>query len=129
MKLEKETKLLKSEVWKCCNMSAITFTGCLSNEELEKLQSNTNKNIKLTLEVEEPILDKKEKEYLSGVIRPFRDRIRYITKNAYIMSGDKREFISICTFNGVTPLPYFKAGTMYTNMELNKEYTLEDLDL
>lgn len=31
-------------------------------------------------EREEPILDEKEKEYLSGVIRPFRCKIAYIAK-------------------------------------------------
>lgn len=79
--------------------------------------------------VEKEILDEKEKEYLSAVIRPFRDRIEYIKK-----VGGNREFIEITIndkyfyFDHIN-LPYFKKGTMYKGMELNKKYTLKELDL
>lgn len=79
--------------------------------------------------VEKEILDEKEKEYLSAVIRPFRDRVEYIKK-----VGGNREFIEITIndkyfyFDNIN-LPYFKKGTMYKGMELNKKYTLKELGL
>ena len=79
--------------------------------------------------VEKEILDEKEKEYLSAVIKPFRDRVEYIKK-----VGGSWEFIEI-TINDkyfyfdCISLPYFKKGTMYKGMELNKKYTLKELYL
>ncbi len=79
--------------------------------------------------VEKEILDEKEKEYLSAVIRPFRDRVEYIKK-----VGGNREFIEITIndkyfyFEHIN-LPYFKKGTMYKGMELDKKYTLKELGL
>ena len=76
---------------------------------------------------EEPILDDKEKKYLSSVIRPFRDKIQYIVKcknfsSAYYISISPKMECAIL-------LPNFKENTMYKNMQLNKRYTLEELGL
>lgn len=79
------------------------------------------------IELIEDILDKKEKEYLSAVIKPFRDKIRFIEKHIY---GNK-EFIWLSFRNDYEDicLPYFKIGTMYKGMKLYKSYTLEELGL
>ena len=76
----------------------------------------------------EPILDEDERKYLADVIRPFKDRVKYIAK---IMSYDEFEQrIKIVFYNGYfTCLPYFKANMMYEGMELDKSYTLEELGL
>lgn len=75
--------------------------------------------------VEKEILDEEEKEYLSAVIKPFRDKIEYIEKH-----GVNEEYIDICIRNDSRIIfPYFKSGTMYKGMELNKKYTLEELGL
>ncbi len=79
-------------------------------------------------EYKEQILDDVEKKYLSAVIKPFRDKVKYMLKNSC-----NEEFISIVLedkerreyFN----FPYFKKGTMYQGMEAGKEYTLEELGL
>ena len=75
---------------------------------------------------EELILDEKEKEYLSNLIRPFRDEVQNIAK---ITVSIEKEYISICLNNDTVLLPNFKRNTMYKNMEANKEYTLEKLGL
>lgn len=82
----------------------------------------------LLSEYKEPILDEVEKAYLSAVIKPFRSRVKYIVK---IISCDEFEqCIEIAFYNGYcTYLPYFKANTMYKGMEVNKEYSLEELGL
>ena len=74
-----------------------------------------------------PILDEVEKEYLSNVIKPFRDRIEYIIKNS---AYSPIEWITIkYKDGGATNLPLFEKGTMYQGMEVNKEYTLKYLGL
>ena len=86
---------------------------------------------KLTIiKIPKPILDKKEKEYLSNVIKPFRDITRFIRKSDY----NQTEYIVIYLkhHSGVGEsfvLPIFEKGTMYKGMELDKEYTLKELGL
>lgn len=79
-------------------------------------------------EHKEEILDEAEKRYLKAVIRPFRNRIKYVRK---IKSFDKsRNFLQILLNNdeGIT-FPYFKSNTMYKGMKEDKEYSLEELGL
>lgn len=75
--------------------------------------------------VEKEILDEKEKEYLSNLIKPFKHKVEYITKVCY--SG--KHYINIDLSDEEICLPYFKKGTMYKGMEEEKEYTLEELNL
>ena len=82
----------------------------------------------LLSEYKEPILNDAEKEYLSAVIKPFRNRVDYIMKEENICSST--EFIHIDLSGGdIADFPNFKVGTMYKGMELDKSYTLEELGL
>ena len=73
------------------------------------------------------ILDKDDKRYIKSVIRPLRDKVNYITKRSRDLG---REFISITlNDNFIINLPFFAKGTMYDNMEVDKLYTLEDLNI
>lgn len=82
-------------------------------------------------EAKEPLLDEVEKKYLSEVIRPFKN---YVTGIAKIKNenGKGKQFIRI-TVNKYMPeyiiMPYFEENTMYKGMEVNKEYSLEELGL
>ena len=80
-------------------------------------------------EYKEPILDEEERKYLSAVIKPFRNRTEVIAK--LLDCDEKREYIAVgCnTIQDSFSLPRFEKGTMYKGMELNKEYTLEELGL
>ena len=71
------------------------------------------------------ILDDIEKEYLRAVIRPFRDRVKYIEK----CGGYERDYIKIGVKGEPIVFPFFKKNTMYKGMEQNKGYTLEELGL
>lgn len=74
------------------------------------------------------ILSDKEREYLSAVIKPFRDEVEFIMKD--YTDDDKQEYIEIAIKDEVSILfPYFKKSTMYANMERCKKYTLEELGL
>lgn len=85
----------------------------------------------LLSEYKEPVLNKAEREYLSAVIEPFRDKVKFIKLPSYEclhltdtcirMYGDYH-----CE---LVKLPSFKIGTMYKGMELDKKYTLEELGL
>ena len=76
--------------------------------------------------VEKEILDDKEKEYLSNVIKPFRDKVECIVKE----TSSYNEYIKITIKkDDCLSFPNFKKGTMYKGMEIEKEYTLEELGL
>lgn len=98
----------------------------LTKEQFKKWYEE-NKNQELEIEVPE-LLTKKEKEYLEGVIRPFKEVVDYIVK----ISNDfnKKEYIAIkiCSNEYIT-LPYFNFNEYYKNLEEEKEYTLKDLGL
>lgn len=73
------------------------------------------------------ILDEKEKEYLSAVIKPFRKKVKYIEKRFWTPN---LEYLSIRLKNNeFFAFPNFKKGKMYKGMEHDKYYTLEELGL
>ena len=77
------------------------------------------------------VLDAKEKEYLSAIIRPFKNRVKNIHKVE--LANDEYIRIEIPGFcDGIddsVSLPCFKKRTMYKGMELGKKYTLKELGL
>lgn len=89
--------------------------------------------------IENPPLTDQEREYLQAVVKPFRDRLRYIRK---IDIADGKQFISIKVkkydykdddddyfqYEDIK-FPCFEDGTMYANMEADRNYTLEELGL
>lgn len=79
----------------------------------------------LYVSIKKEVLDEKEKEYLRGVIKPFRNRINYIKKIDYW----EKECIYFSLGDEFTKLPSFKKNTMYKGMEIKKRYTLEELGL
>ena len=78
-----------------------------------------------------PVLDDVEKEYLSYVIKPFKNNVKYFFKFpcangdyeaiAAVMKG--RDYYDSLSF------PKFKKGSMYKGMELTKQYSIEELGL
>ena len=85
----------------------------------------------LNKEYHRVVLDDVEKEYLGNIIKPFRNKVRYIKK--YNFNGDDF-FITIRIYSGKSTedidLPTFNRCThMYDGMVLEKEYTLEELGL
>lgn len=73
------------------------------------------------------ILDKVEKEYLSAVIKPFKEKVTGIAMEK-LLTGECYLYIDVIGNDRFT-LPNFKQGTMYKNMEINRKYTLEELGL
>lgn len=72
------------------------------------------------------ILDTKEKEYLSVVIEPFRNKVNKITKRQY----EDIEWIYVSFANNDWfSLPAFNKNKMYKGMNGNRSYSLEELGL
>ena len=77
---------------------------------------------------EKSILDIEEKAYLEAVLRPFKDRVNFVYKrDGY---DEEQEYIVVYLKDGDDcTLPFFKKGTMYKGMKLDKPYKLKDLGL
>ena len=74
------------------------------------------------------LLDKKEKEYLAYVIKPFKDKIEYLYKKSHL--DNKNEWIAIKMKDDESVhFPSFKKDSMYKGMELERNYSLEELGL
>ena len=82
----------------------------------------------LEQEYDPKILDEKEKEYLSAVIKPFRENIESVEKVESYYSENEHIHITMKN-DDCCEFPAFESGTMYKGMEAEKRYTLEDLGL
>ena len=75
------------------------------------------------------ILTKQERNYLSSVVKPFREKILHISK----LTGKNGEYICIdIRFDREEDsilLTKFATGTLYKGMEIGKEYSVKDLGL
>lgn len=78
------------------------------------------------------ILDDAEKRYLKAVIRPFRDRVKYIAKTCVEPPYSELAYYIYIRFNdgnGDMDFPAFDESHMYKCMEDERAYTLEELGL
>ena len=84
-----------------------------------------------TRKIIKPILTEKEKEYLSAVIKPFKNKVNYIVKQQGFKDSEKLsvEFIIIYVDDEKLILPSYDKGTLYKDMKLMEKYTVEDLGL
>lgn len=98
------------------------------SKEMTPTETGTSAyNAWLEQEYKPPILDDVEKDYLSSVIKPFRNEVECIVK---YMFSEEKEFLAICLHNGEEiTLPIFIRRTMYKGMKSRKEYTLKELGL
>ena len=108
----------------CCVYDDILHLDCIGN----CVECKKNVMKWLLSEYKEPILDEVEKKYLSEVIKPFRNRVKYIVKTYGV--SEARQFIRIIMHDGeYSNLPFFKGSTMYNGMKVDKQYTLQELGL
>lgn len=70
-------------------------------------------------------LTNEEKEYLSAVIKPYRNRVLSVCK-ALCTEG---EYIKVWITGDSIVLPTHKSGETYKGMVIGREYSLEELDL
>lgn len=117
----------KSKKCKNCpfyKVECITLDTCwIKNKDL---YSDKFLNQEIKIEVPE-LLTTKEKDYLKGVIRPFKNKVISISKRSFNI---ELEYISILIKEDFrVNFPNFVINNYYKNMEVCKEYTLKELGL
>lgn len=99
--------------------------NCKFNDAINSCTTN-----KISWLLESSVLTEKEKTYLENIIEPNKNDVGFICKNA---SSEKDfEFIRVIGMNAPCGQWATFATTKempYEGMELEKEYTLEELDL
>lgn len=93
---------------------------------------SVNEFLNTEIDIPQPhILDKQEHDYLRAVCKPYK--VKYIRKletemgNQYI--GIVVKSSVYCGSTGSCAMPFFAKDTMYKGMEVDKEYTIEELEL
>jgi hypothetical protein len=143
-KIGDKVKVIKTEeIGTIVKIKATDFDifGCSNIAYLIEFENDRNYWYTVhDIELVQEILTEEEKNFLSTVIKPFKDRIISIRKQEKVTGAEEfirtggvtgvEEFIEI--FHGYGyPLdfPKFEEGKYYKNMEVGKEYTLEELGL
>ena len=81
-------------------------------------------------EEQKPKLTDKEREYLSVVINPFRNKVNFIKKRGGItLTMSDKEFIVVDLGIEDISFPIFEKGEYYQGLEAEREYSLEELGL
>lgn len=116
-----------------CNSDELLKLAGIDLTEVYKANYYENKKSLvdwLLQDYKEPILEEDEREYLAAVIRPFKENVCTVCKK-YIQScsGLSYEYIVVKLNAERWGFPKFVEGTMYKGMELDKEYSLEELGL
>ena len=137
-KIKEVAELLGVKIDKPFNIKGYAHNPCkLKNDKIINIHGGmiTCRLFQLLtgeLEIEQPILDDIEKRYLENVLRPFKNRIMYVEK--VVSFGYEciryRVHLPIKEYGNMSCwLPYFDKGTMYKGMELDEQYSLEELGL
>lgn len=117
----------------CCENCIFQWVGGCSdsiyrNSWINHKDFYSNKFLDQEVEIDVPdILNKDEKEYLSFIIKPFKDDVIKIMKGQSSIGYN----ITIKTNNlGYLKFPTFsKDKDMYKNMKIDYPYTVKELDL
>lgn len=105
---------------------------------LEQFENDllTNNEYHFTIKSQEDVLetlDNVEKRYLNHFLAPYKQRIEYIEKSPVWLNNKEYERIIFVVRKTkkhpreIINLPIFKKGTMYKNMETDKQYKFKDL--
>ena len=142
--MEDVAKLLGVELYEDFIISGLAGYYRFTTEGLEYWSSRENKwhkscnfadlltGFSQIIKISKPTLDEKEKDYLSSVIKPFRDDVISIKKYNNGYSNYSCIVIEVKPFGipkEFIDLPSFRSGTMYNGLETNREYTLDELGL
>lgn len=77
-------------------------------------------------EIEKLVLDTIEKTYLENLLRPFKDKVKFVKKKESI---NKEYLLFKLNIDDWIVLPSFKKNSMYKGMKSEKGYTLKELGL
>ena len=79
-----------------------------------------------------PVLSDEEREYLTAALKPFHEKVKYVEKIVESVSSDKgwrdKEHLFVAFYGrGMISMPDFDAGEMYSGMEPDRAYSLDEL--
>lgn len=121
-----------SDIHYCFSVDNSTVNFYLDNKLIGKCGGDSClEALTLWLDHEhEPVLTDIERQYLTMVIQPFRDNVKYIMKRA-VDDGRYYYYLDVWFKDGSDDMlfPRFPSNSMYVGLELEKNYTLEDLEL
>lgn len=136
-----ENKGIECNKCKCCNNCKFGYINCdtsnIKSSWINHKEMYSDKFLDQEIEIEVPnILTKEEKEYLSNIIKPFKDKVTSIKKIPAFGSNYRATYCILITINSQfsifgyenIELPYFQKD-MYQGMEINRDYILEELGL
>lgn len=111
------------------NIKGVEYTYIKEKDMLSSNVGNITRDYYCVLcKTQLPLLKEQERKFLANLLKAFKDVVG-IQKCNYIFNGF--EFLRIVANNSSNnmDLPKFKAGEYYANLELNKVYSLKDLDI
>ena len=140
--LDEAERIFKMVNKKTCSNCPFEDNGCTAGRCLKSPQDileDFNKrydDLVKVLKTLKTTLDKGEKEYLTAILKPYKryENTLSVVKRKRVAKKDKEYLvIKAKDKNGDIDLeflfPDFKKGTKYAGLELNKEYTLKELDI
>jgi len=138
--MKKKNRDLTSEEyreWERKNCSRVICLACPFNYVNCKSWVNhkdlySNKFLDQEVDIPSPhILDKEEHDYLRAVCKPYK--VKYIRKLETEMGNQCIGIVvKSSVYWGLTTswsMPFFTKDTMYKGMEVDKDYTIEELEL
>ena len=97
----------------------------LSGKEYQQLTIQHNNQ----LLAEMSPLDKEERKYLKAIVKPFRDKVKYIMRVKDINLEENYILVSFNRASDCITLPNFKRDKMYKGMKEGVKYSIEELGL
>lgn len=133
---EQYWKYNKKGCYTTCDKCMFRLVNCTNRDEncwIYHKDLYSDKFLDQEIEIEvKPIFTDKEKKYLHNWLEPFKDRIVEMKLLSFL--DNKFAYLRIIIKSILSPeqlesiyLPYFKTGTMYKNLEVNKSYTDDEL--
>lgn len=138
MKKRVKLKFVSEKMWDNCyhcdsqySTCPFRIVSCTDSNDIRSWVNNkdifSDDFLNQEIEIDICFLTDSEKEYLSNSIEEFdRDRIEYVIKRRN--DATSKYFITIKFKNGMN-MHLLDLKDMYEEMELNRKYTLEELDL
>ena len=103
------------------------------NQPFEAVQWGDDEPVLISDIYNPKILNNKERKYLTAVLKPFHDKVKYVEKRVESVSNkdwSNKEYVFVAFYGrGMIDMPDFEAGTMYSGMERDREYTLDELGI
>ena len=97
----------------------------LSGKEYQQLTIQHNNQ----LLAEMSPLDNEERKYLKAIVKPFRDKVKYIMRVKDIILEENYILVSFNRSSDCITLPNFERDKMYKGMKEGVKYSIEELGL